>query len=182
MTEPTAGQSVLAPAHRADPIRPPEIKPLAPERFKVQFTVGRDTYEKLRHAQDLMRHTIPNGDAAAIFDKALTLLLVELAKSKCAATGRARSAGRTGKAGARHVAAAVKREVWRRDEGRCAFRGERGRCAETGFLEFHHVLPYARGGATTAENLELRCRAHNRYEAEQQYGSQMPSFWARKSL
>ena len=38
--------------------------------FKVQFTVGRDTYDKLRHVQDLLRHSIPNGDPAAIFDRA----------------------------------------------------------------------------------------------------------------
>ena len=37
---------------------------------------------------------------------------------------------------------------------------------ETGLLEFHHVVPFADGGATTAENLSLRCRAHNGYEAE----------------
>ena len=33
------------------------------------------------------------------------------------------------------------------------------------FLEFHHVVPYAKGGTTTTENLELRCRAHNVDEA-----------------
>ena len=33
------------------------------------------------------------------------------------------------------------------------------------------VVPYAAGGATTADNLELRCAAHNRYEAEQYFGS-----------
>jgi hypothetical protein len=39
----------------------------------VQFTVSRETYDKLRHAQDLLRHTIPTGDPAVIFDRALTL-------------------------------------------------------------------------------------------------------------
>src|SRR5687768_12841775 len=45
--------------------------------------------------------------------------------------------------------------------------GQRGRCGETGFLEFHHVVPFVKGGASTCENLELRCRTHNAYEAEQ---------------
>jgi len=35
------------------------------------------------------------------------------------------------------------------------------RCSETAFLEFHHLRPVARGGRSTVENLELRCRAHN---------------------
>ena len=49
--------------------------------------------------------------------------------------------------------------------GRCAFIGSTGRCRETGFLEFHHVEPYAAGGAATVGNIQLRCRAHNLYEA-----------------
>ena len=66
--------------------------------------------------------------------------------------------------------AAVRREVWTRDEGRCAFVGEKGRCTETGFLEFHHLEPFALGGPTTVENLALRCRRHNTYEATLSFG------------
>jgi hypothetical protein len=29
------------------------MRPLTPERFKMQFTVSRETYDQLRHAQDL---------------------------------------------------------------------------------------------------------------------------------
>lgn len=149
--------------------RPSVIKPLSPERYKVQFTVSRNTHEKLRRAQDLMRHIIPDGNPAEIFDRALTLLLSDLSKKKCGATESPRH-GRAPRTDTRHIPAAVRREVWRRDGGRCAFRGDRGRCRETGFLEFHHVVPYAKGGATTTANLELRCRAHNVYEAEQHFG------------
>jgi 5-methylcytosine-specific restriction endonuclease McrA len=60
--------------------------------------------------------------------------------------------------------------VWRRDDGRCAFVGTHGRCTERGTLEFHHVQPYAAGGVTSIDNLQLRCRAHNQYEAEQFFG------------
>jgi hypothetical protein len=37
---------------------------------------------------------------------------------------------------------------------------------KSSFLEFDHVVPFAAGGPSTLENLELRCRAHNAYEAE----------------
>jgi 5-methylcytosine-specific restriction endonuclease McrA len=67
------------------------------------------------------------------------------------------------------VPAAVRRAVWQRDGATCAFVGSRGRCGEPAFLEFHHVIPYSEGGTTTTENLELRCRAHNVYEAELQF-------------
>lgn len=67
--------------------------------------------------------------------------------------------------GTRYIPAEVKRAVWKRDDGRCAFRSGSRQCTETSFLEFHHVEPYAAGGTATVENIELRCRAHNRYEA-----------------
>jgi len=38
-----------------------------------------------------MRHTIPNGDPAAIFDRALTALLSELERAKLAAAARPRA-------------------------------------------------------------------------------------------
>ena len=52
-------------APASPPTRPAVVGPLAPDRYKVQFTVPRDTYEKLRRVQDLLRHTIPSGDPAA---------------------------------------------------------------------------------------------------------------------
>ena len=140
--------------------------PLAPERYKVQLTISRETHDKWRHAQDLLRHSIPNGDAAAILDRALTLLLADLERAKHAATARPR-APRPVASGSRHIPAAVRREVWRRDGGRCAFVGMQGRCTERGFLEFHHIAPYAVGGQAVVENISLRCRAHNVHEAEQ---------------
>ena len=151
----------------------PNVTALAPDRYKVQLTISRETHEKLRRVQALARHTIPSGDPAEIFDRALTLLLRELERRRCAETSSPRSS-RTASEGSRYIPAAVKREVWRRDEGQCAFVGTAGRCRERGFLEFHHVQPYAAGGAATAANLQLRCRPHNGYEASLFFGGEAP--------
>ena len=78
------------------------------------------------------------------------------------------------RAGSRHIPAVVRRAVWRRDQGRCAFVGTHGRCAERGFLEFHHVQPHTAGGPASIENIQLRCRAHNIHEAEQYFHSRLP--------
>ena len=147
-------------------LRQPVAKPLAPGRYKMVFTVSEETHEKFRRVQDLLRHRLPYGDPAAIFERAVTLLLSELERRKTAATDRPRRS-RSSNARSRHVPAEVRRAVWKRDGGRCRFEGPSGRCAQTGLLEFHHVIPYAEGGSTTTDNLELRCAAHNRYEAEQ---------------
>jgi 5-methylcytosine-specific restriction endonuclease McrA len=148
-----------------------EVTPLAPERYKVQFTVSRETHERLREVQNLLRHCIPDGDVAAIFDRAVTLLLRELHKSRHALVDRPRATEHRKSVG-RHVPASVRRTVWQRDQGQCAFVGATGRCTERGFLEYHHIVPCADGGATSADNLELRCGAHNAYEADRWFGVQ----------
>lgn len=157
---------------------PPPVVPLAPQRYKLQLTVGVDTVRKLREAQALLRHQIPDGDLAKVLDRALTLLLRELSRQKFAATEHPRPGAGT-PAGtrltSRHIPAEVRRTVWARDGGRCAFVGEDGRrCGERSFLEFHHVVPHAMGGASTVDNIQLRCRAHNSYEAERYYGTTGP--------
>ena len=146
-----------------------EVTPRAPERYKVQFTVSRETYQKLREAQDLLRRRIPNGDVAAIFDRALTLLLAELHRTRHAATPRPRTTSNAA-SHVRHIPAFVKREVSARDGGQCAIVGAAGRCTERGFLEYHHLVPFADRGATSVDNPQLRCRAHNAYEAERWFG------------
>ncbi len=162
-----SSQTTMAPP---PPIRPAMVAPLAPQRYKVQFTASAQTYEKLRLAQDLLRHQIPDGDLNQILDRALTALLEALARQKLAATEHSRR-GRPATPNSRHIPAEVKRAVWLRDGGRCAFVGGKGlRCTESGFLEFHHVRPYAAGGKPTIDNIQLRCRGHNGYEAELYFG------------
>jgi hypothetical protein len=147
-----------------------EVTPLSPDRYRVQVTIGGDTLEKLRLAKDLLRHAVPSGDEAVILDRALTALLADLAQRKFAAADKPRPSGGT-VPGSRHIPAEVKRAVWLRDIGRCAFVGTNGRrCTERGFLEFHHVHPYGLGGGATVGNIQLRCRAHNDYEARVCFG------------
>lgn len=63
----------------------PIIKPLAPERFKLQVTMSEATHDRLRRLQNLMRHSIPSGDVAVIVDRALTCLLQEVLRRKTGA-------------------------------------------------------------------------------------------------
>jgi hypothetical protein len=152
------------------PVPPAAVRPLSPDRYKLQLTIGGETLEKLRLAQDMLGHAIPSGDEAAVFDRALTALLVDLAKKKFADTPRPRPSRGT-KPGSRDASAAVKRVVWVRDLGRCAYIGPSGhRCNERRFLEFHHVDPHALGGEATTDQIALRCRRHNDYEGRLYFG------------
>src|SRR6185436_15318845 len=148
-----AAPACAAPASLPPPVPPPARSTgpvaLSPDRYKVQFTISGETLEKLRLAKDMLRHAIPSGDEAAILDRALSALLEGLARKKFAATRTPRPSRGTAH-GSRNIPAEVKRAVWVRDLGRCAFTAADGRrCAERAFMEFHHVEPYAIGGEAT---------------------------------
>ena len=170
---PTVEAKPTLPAPTPAPSRPARsatVNPIAEDQYSVRFTATAATWEKLQAAQDLLRHSLPDGDVAVIVDRALSLLLEDLAKRKFGAVTRKRVSPGT-KPGSRDIPAAVKRTVWVRDCARCAFVSASGRrCAERGCLEFHHVHPYAAGGEATVQNVQLRCRAHNAHEAALFYG------------
>jgi len=152
------------------------VAPLSPDRYKLQLTISGEALEMLRLAKDMLGHAVPSGDDAAVLERALRALLAELARKKFADTQAPRSL----KSGAdtpamrkasRAVPAAVKRVVWVRDLGRCAFVGPSGhRCNARRSVEFHHVDPYALGGESTVDGIQLRCRSHNDYEGRLYFG------------
>jgi len=108
-------------------------------------------------------------------ERALALLLQKVESAKVGAARNPRpirpGTDRLASSESRDVARGDKRIVWQHDSGQCAFVSRDGhRCTERAFLEFHHVKAFALGGPTTAENLSLRCRRHNQYEAEVVFG------------
>ncbi len=77
------------------PARPATVAPLAPDRYEFRFTAPAATRDKLRHAQDLLRHALPGGDTGEIIDRALTVLIESLERRKFAATEKPRAARAT---------------------------------------------------------------------------------------
>lgn len=150
----------------------PAVAPLTYERFKLQITIDSETHSVFREVQDLIRHAVPSGDAAIIVSRALRLMRDDLLRKKAAQVARPRLLEGRGvpARSTRHIPAHVRRAVWTRDGGQCAFVGSQGRCSERAFLEYHHVRPYADGGLTEARNIELRCQGHNNFEARQFFG------------
>jgi len=173
---PESPPRMSAPAARPA-ARRPIVETTSPERYRVQFTIGKESHDRLRRVQALLRREIPDGDPGAIFDRAIALLLERVEKEKLGAATKPRaphairpgtdSPVSSGPVTSRHTPSHVKRSAWRSDGGQCAFVSKDGRrCTERAFLEFHHVRPYALGGPTSIENISLRCRRHNQYEAE----------------
>src|SRR4051812_5108361 len=149
------------------------VAPLSEDTFGVHFTASRVLRDKFRRAQDLLRHRIPSGDIAAVFEKALDSLIEKVEKERFAVVPKPRTDATevAGHASSRQAPAAIRRYVYARDGGRCTFVDARGhRCKETGFLEFDHLDGFARTRSHDPERIVLRCRAHNQHEAERMYG------------
>jgi len=167
------------PAPPAPPVRRPIIEATAPERYRVQFTLGKEGHDRLRRLQALLRREIPDGDPGAIVERALALLLDKVEKAKLGAARNPRPIRpgtdrlvRTPIVDSRHIPNGVRREVSGQDGAQCGFVAPDGRrCTERSFLEFHHKRPYASGGPPTVENISLRCRRHNQYEADLVFGA-----------
>jgi len=155
--------------------RPAVVAPLSAETYKVQYTASRAQRDKLREAQDLLRHQLPAGDLAEIVDRALTLLIADVKKKRFGVGRKPRkpAAAVEGPARSRQVPDAIKREVFERDGGQCTYVGPDGRrCEERGWLEVDHRDGFARTWEHRVESSRLLCRAHNGYAADRMYGRQ----------
>ena len=143
-----------------------QIVPLSEASYYVKLTAPEAMIGRLRLAQELLSHAVPDGDIVEILDRALMLIIKEEQRRRHAATDRPRKPAPPADPATRDIPAHVQRDVTERDGGQCAFVGRDGRrCDSRRFLEYHHLKPWAASGPPSAENIALRCRAHNKYEA-----------------
>jgi hypothetical protein len=116
-----------------------------------------------------LSHVVPGGTLEEVLHECIRVALQSIERQRRGAGKK--TTAEVPPAGSRYVPVAVRDLVWRRDGGRCAFVGSAGRrCNSRHQLELHHLEPFGVGGASSAENLALRCRAHNLHAAEQDYG------------
>src|SRR5439155_11702156 len=134
---------------------------------QIKMTVGPEFLACLSEVRAALSHVHPQGRLEDVLLSCMKTALAQHRKRRQAEVTRPRpAAARPQKSGSRHVAAAVKREVYARDQGCCTFFADDGkRCGERKRLEFHHRVAFAHGGPSTAANISLRCRRHNDLEA-----------------
>lgn len=148
------------------PLAVPDTHAEAPQgrRVEIKFTADEALWRKLARVRELLRFRVAGDRLEHLLD-----VLVELWLEKNDPERRLRMARHEARRAAgemsrsRRVPIAVKAEVYRRDEGRCAYVSPSGtRCAETARLEFDHRVPFALGGGSDdPSGLRLLCRAHN---------------------
>jgi hypothetical protein len=190
-----------APAAPAPPPAPPrpQVDPLTADLSRLHVTVGRAFLAKLAAARDGASHASAGASAEAILEAGLDLLLERQAarrgltkqprptRSGPVASGPSPTpadpppaaspepsscASPPGPPGRGGIPAQVRREVWRRDDGRCQWPlASGGVCGATHRLELDHLIPAARGGPPTVANLRILCRAHNQLAARLAFGA-----------
>ncbi len=152
--------------------RTAEMRAVSEGQWSLRVTVDRALKEDLEALSMLLGHKIPRSDLAAVLHEAIRCGLEKHGKRKGAVKPVRKVARKTTPVkNPTTVTVEVRRQVWERDQGRCAWTSPDGkRCNSRWQLEVDHVEPAARGGVATLESVRILCKAHNLLYAEQVYG------------
>tara|TARA_Y100000590_G_scaffold283855_2_gene319393 strand:+ start:79392 stop:80237 length:846 start_codon:yes stop_codon:yes gene_type:complete len=129
-------------------------KPISNSQTRVHLTLENKTLNLLEKFKAIKKF---NSDEALLF---LLNLGFEEIDSKIQITKN--SKGTQG----RSIPSNVKKEILKRSNYICEFKG----CDEIKNLEFEHIIPFAKGGLHTLENIKLYCRTHNQRSAIKAFG------------
>jgi hypothetical protein len=148
-------------------------KPINAEETEIRFTANKALMEKFEKIRNLLGYQLSDQQFASLFEELADLALKKLEPKKEVSPTLAKVSE------TRYIPAKVKRVVWHRDSGRCTHVDPQGkRCESKHALQYEHVIPFAKGGKTSVENLKLLCPAHNQLASIQAYGLQkMQKFW-----
>ena len=160
LTHPEGGERPVEPAR--PPLLPSErttrtrVEPFTSTETRLHITVSPAFVTLLRKAKAGESHRNPWATDEQVLTAALELLVERQAKRRAS------------------VPAKVKREVLKRDQGKCQWKlAGGGICGATVRLEVDHVVPRGRGGPDTVKNARLLCKAHNLEAARQAYGDEI---------
>jgi len=158
-------------------IKPEKAKIEGPNRVRYEYDLTEEEAELFRRAQDILSQK--KGKSVSLSETQVELLKCFLDKhdpvrkaqrqkakadpsrdrseKKTPHSTRARAETRT------KIKTKVIHVVNLRDQGKCQAQLPDGRmCGQSKWVHFHHIIPKAKGGKDTAENLITLCSAHHR--------------------
>ena len=146
-------------------VRRTVVEPLTQHETRMHVTVSPAFMALLKKARAGQSHVQPGATDEQVLTAALELLIEKQEKRKAS------------------VPPKVKREVRRRDEGKCQWPVTSGGiCGSTVRLEVDHVVPRGKGGPSTVSNCRILCKAHNLEAARQVYGEEVMGRYARNPV
>jgi hypothetical protein len=146
-----------------------KVKIVSPSKVEMTFFADNELQIVLEKIRSVLSHKLESGT--------LTEMISFIAKAywekidPCRAI-RAKKLVSRAQVHFDTITTAIKRAVWKRDNGECAFTNTQGKkCKSTYRLQFDHFpIPKAKGGPSTEENLRLTCFQHNAFHAVQKFG------------
>ncbi len=158
-------------------------KPLTYDKTLIQFLADPELMKKIHRLKSLMSHQNPESRLDLLFGKVVDIALEKLdperrearrgkrfipAKAKpeeVPPTSAAKNRGR-------HIPKAIRDRIWLRDQGKCLYRDiKTGKiCGSTHGIQLDHRHPFSLGGNHSLENLRLRCKNHNLFQAKELFG------------
>ena len=149
--------------------------PVGTSAFRVDFSFrgSCDLRDAIARIRELLSHKCPRGGIDELLLE-VTRDYLDRHDPQKGLPGRASPVR-----GGSSIPAGIRRTVWARDGGRCAYIGTTGvQCLARRFLEIDHVKPRALGGGDTLGNLRLLCRPHNDSERRRILGEGNGATWS----
>lgn len=129
------------------------VDPMTVTESRLHVTVSRAFLVLLRRAKAGQSHVQPGATDEQVLTAGLELLIEKQEKRRAA------------------VPPKVKREVLKRDGGKCTWPlADGGTCGSEVRLQIDHVVPRGKGGPSTTDNCRILCQVHNLEAARQVYG------------
>ena len=144
-------------------VTPPKTRRLRNNVTRCSLDFTDEDLNDLKRLKEILSHTLPHGTDLEVIRHALKHLLraKDPLKQPAAASKRVKETSR----------AQVRLRVFKKVDGACEFVGLDGhRCGEKAEAQSDHIVPRAKGGHDSIDNLRLLCRQHNLFMAEQAFG------------
>jgi hypothetical protein len=180
--ESTSGATSAPQPFPVNPAPVLRVEPLSASERRVHLTVSPAFLEKLEEARLALSHSMPGATVEDVLSAGLDLIIDRDRKRKgLVEKPRPAPPDASAEPGATYIPAAVRREVWQRDQGRCQWKlASGGICGSRLRAELDHVNLKCRGAKPIASELRVLCRAHNDLAARQALGDAVMDRYKRK--
>jgi hypothetical protein len=177
-----AERELIALSSEPEKLRPEGVKPVSETLSELRCLLDPETLQQLERIRGLLGHTHSEMSMSELISAMAKITLEKLdpakePKRKAQVSQLVSAQKPTEDSGYKeatpaqsarreHIQAAMRREVWKRANGKCALCGGMHR------LQVDHIRPVALGGSNAKENLRLLCFHCNQRQAILKLGSQ----------
>jgi HNH endonuclease len=138
----------------------PKVKHQADESVRLEVTLSKTQWEKMKTMRELLSNTLPTGEWDQVLEYLATKVIEQ--KRKTPSTQSLTPASKHQASSSKHLSVKLKQAALLRDRC-CQYKDQRSGklCGSRWRLEVDHIHPLWAEGANTLENLRVLCANHN---------------------